>query len=328
MSVKPFKPAWWLPNSHLQTIWPAVVRKRVIKPKIKLERERFELPDGDFLDLDWVDRDASGPIIVILHGFEGSINSPYVKGMLNAVHDHGWRGVCMHFRGCSGVHNRLPRGYHSGDTSDLASLMNELVHREPDTPFAAIGYSLGGNILLKWLGETGKYNPLKAAIAVSVPFDLHKASKRIERGFSRLYQWYLLRGLRRRLARKHAVIPPPVDPGFLKKVSSLREFDDNFTAPMYGFKDAEDYYMSTSSRQYLRFIQVPTLLIQAKDDPFMTADVIPNPDELSPSVRLEVTETGGHVGFVTGKYPWKPVYWLEERTPEFFSEFLKDVSNS
>lgn len=265
-------------------------------------------------------------MIVVLHGFEGSINSPYVQGMLNAIHEHGWRGVCMQFRGCSGEHNRLTRGYHGGDTSDLASLMNELVHREPDTKFAAIGYSLGGNILLKWLGETGQHNPLRAAIAVSVPFDLCKASKRVERGFSRFYQWYLLRHLRRRLARKHQVIPPPVDPDFLRKVSSLREFDDNFTAPMYGFKDAEDYYTSTSSRQYLRFIQVPTLLIQAKDDPFMTADVIPFPDELSAAVRLEVTDTGGHVGFVTGKYPWRPVYWLEQRTPEFFEQFLQDVS--
>lgn len=326
MSVKPFKPAWWLPNSHLQTLWPAVIRKRVLKPEVSFERERFELPDGDFLDLDWVNKDASGPIILVLHGFEGSVNSPYAKGMLNTIYKHGWRGCVMHFRGCSGEHNRLPRTYHSGDTNDLACLMNELVHREPETEFAAIGYSLGGNVLLKWLGETGKYNPLKAVIAVSVPFDLYRACKRIERGFSRLYQWYFLRCLRRKLSSKFDVVTPPVDPDFLGEVKSLREFDNQFTAPLYGFRDAEDYYMTTSSRQYLRFIQVPTLLIQAKDDPFMTEDVIPTEDELSPYVKLEVTDKGGHVGFVTGKYPWKPVYWLEERTPEFFREYLPGIS--
>lgn len=317
-----FKPAWWLRNSHLQTLWPAVIRKRRLKPSIKLQRERIELPDGDFIDLDWMQKDAEGPLVIVLHGFEGSVNSHYAKGMLNVIHSHGWRGVFMHFRGCSGEHNRLPRSYHSGDTTDLSFVMNILHQREPHTPLAAIGYSLGGNILLKWLGETGKSNPLKAAIAVSVPFELQKAAKRIQTGFSRFYQWYFLRCLRKRLKRKFKRVPPPVNPAILKSVSSLPEFDNVFTAPLYGFRDVDDYYASASCRQYLRFIQVPTLLVHAKDDPFMTEDVIPTAEELSPFVKMEITEAGGHVGFVSGKFPWKPVYWLEERTPHFFREFL------
>lgn len=325
MSNQSFKPAWWLRNSHLQTLWPCVIRKRKLKPELTLERERLELPDGDFIDLDWINKHESGPVIILLHGFEGSINSHYAKGMLNAIHENGWRGVFMHFRGCSGEHNRLSRGYHSGETNDLSYVVKVLQSREEHTPFAAIGYSLGGNVLLKWLGETGKSNPLKAAIAVSVPFELNKAANRIEYGFSRLYQWYFLRCLRWRLLKKFERVPSPIDPAFLQSVSRMRDFDNAFTAPLYGFRDADDYYSSASSRQYLRFIQVPTLLVHAKDDPFMTADVIPAPEELSPFVKLEVTEKGGHVGFVTGRFPWRPVYWLEERTPQFFREFLQQL---
>jgi predicted alpha/beta-fold hydrolase len=322
MIAQPFKPAWWLRNSHLQTLWPAVIRKRQLKFNVELERERFELPDGDFLDLDWINKDAEGPVILVLHGFEGSVNSHYAKGMLNTIHKHGWRGVFMHFRGCSGEHNRLSRSYHSGDTSDLAYLVDTLQRREAHTPFAAIGYSLGGNVLLKWLGETGALNPLKAAIAVSVPFELKKAAKRIDHGFSRFYQWYFLRCLRARLQRKFVAVPSPIDPVFLDEVATLRDFDNAYTAPLYGYRDAEEYYEAASSRPYLRFIQVPTLLLHAKDDPFMTADVIPTASELSSSTQLEVADHGGHVGFVSGNLPWRPVYWLEERTPLFFQEFL------
>ncbi len=322
MIAIPFKPAWWLRNSHLQTLWPAVLRKRKLKANVKLLRERLELPDGDFLDLDWINKEAKGPIVIILHGFEGSVNSHYAKGMLSTINQHGWRGVFMHFRGCSGVHNRLSRSYHSGDTSDLAYIVDTLKRREPETELAAIGYSLGGNVLLKWLGETGKLNPLKAAIAVSVPFELKKAAKRIDMGFSKFYQWYFLRCLRGRLQQKFNAVPPPLDPSFLYSVATIREFDNSFTAPLYGFRDADEYYNASSSRQFLRFIHVPTLLLHAKDDPFMTEDVIPAAHEISPMVKLEVTECGGHVGFVSGKYPWRPVYWLEERTPLFFREFL------
>lgn len=184
MSQKQFKPAWWLRNSHLQTIWPVITRWKI---NIQLERERFELPDGDFIDLDWIGKNKSGPLILILPGLEGSIDSHYARSMLKTFKSCGWRGVFMHYRGLSGEPNRLRQGYHSGDTNDLGYLVRSLMQREPNTPIAAIGFSLGGNMLLKWLGETGWQNPLKAAIAVSVPFELHKAAKRIQQGFSRFF---------------------------------------------------------------------------------------------------------------------------------------------
>lgn len=314
-----FKPAWWLPNSHLQTIWPTFCRSCV---QLVLERERIELPDGDFIDLDWVGKNKTGPLVLILHGLEGSIDSHYARGMLKTIEQEGWRGAFMHFRGCSGEPNRLPRGYHSGDTQDVDFVINYLRDREPRLPIAAIGYSLGGNVLLKWLGETGNRNPLAAAIAISVPFELHKAVERIQQGFSRLYQWYFIKCLRDRLVKKFQSITAPVDISLLFEVQTMRDFDDKFTAPLHGFSGADEYYSTSSSRQYLKTITVPTLVLNAKDDPFLTEDMIPSEDELSPKVILEVSETGGHVGFVSGRYPWSPQYWLEKRIPEFLHEFF------
>jgi hypothetical protein len=319
----PFKPAWWLPNPHLQTMWPVLLRRNI--KNIELERERVELPDGDFIDMDWVGRSGIGPLVLILHGFEGSIESHYAKGMLQKIVQNGWRGVFMHFRGCSGEPNRLPRNYHSGETSDVAYIVNLLRERDNNPKIAVIGYSLGGNVLLKWLGETGNQNPLKAAIAISVPFELHKASQRIQHGFSRCYQWYFLKCLRERLTIKYQYVPnAPLKPSQLGSVRTIMEFDNQFTAPLHGFANVDEYYTKASSRQYLRGIQVPTLILHAKDDPFMSEDVIPEKHELSPHVNFELTEAGGHVGFVTGKYPWRPEYWLEHRVPEFLKEqFIK-----
>jgi predicted alpha/beta-fold hydrolase len=317
-----FKPAWWLPNPHLQTMWPVLLRRKI--RDLEVERERVELPDGDFIDLDWVGRGGSGPVVLILHGFEGSINSHYARGMLLKVMQNGWRGVFMHFRGCSGEPNRLPRSYHSGETSDVDYIVKWLRGREMNTSVAAIGYSLGGNVLLKWLGETGAQNPLKAAIAISVPFELHKAAQRIQKGFSRCYQWYFLKCLRERLTFKSQFVPAaPLNANELEAVRTIMDFDHRYTAPLHGFSDADEYYSISSSRQYLRSIQVPTLILHAKDDPFMSEDVIPEGHELSSQVKLEVTESGGHVGFVTGKYPWRPEYWLEQRIPDFLKDHLK-----
>lgn len=322
MSENQFKPAWWLPNSHLQTIWPTFCRSRI--RKLPLERERLEMPDGDFIDLDWLDKNNTGvPLVIILHGFEGSIDSPYARGMMQKINEQGWRCVFMHFRGCSGEPNRLPRGYHSGETADVSCMIKMFRQREPDVPIAAIGYSLGGNVLLKWLGETGCKNPLKAAIAISVPFELQKAADRIQQGFSRLYQWYFLKCIRERLLNKFQSVPPHLDPDLLLRAATVREFDNKYTAPLHGFSNADEYYTAASSRQYLRSIQIPTLVLHARDDPFMTEDVIPGADEVSSSVTLEVTEAGGHVGFISGRYPWAPTYWLEERAPEFLRDYLK-----
>src|SRR3990167_2282858 len=308
MSDNQFKPAWWLPNSHLQTLWPPIFRRNI--KDLQLERERLELPDGDFIDLDWVSRQKQGPLVLILHGLEGSIESHYAKGMLQTVTQYGWRGVFMHFRGCSGEPNRLARSYHSGETGDIDYVISLLRDREPNLILAAVGFSLGGNVLLKWLGEKKDTNSLQAAIAISVPFELHKAAVRIQQGFSKFYQWYFIRCLRDRLALKFQSSPSSIDPSLIYKVSTMYDFDDKITAPLHGFTGVEEYYSTASSRQYLNSIKVPTLILHAKDDPFMSEDVIPKLHELSPHVKLEVTETGGHVGFVSGKYPWRPEYWL------------------
>lgn len=321
MSNHEFKPAWWLINPHLQTIWPAVWRSDV--KQLTLERERIELPDGDFLDLDWMGKNKSGPLVIILHGFEGSIESHYAKGMLQTIGEAGWRGVFMHFRGCSGEPNRLTRGYHSGETSDIDYIVKVLRAREEGVVLAAIGYSLGGNILLKWLGETAEKNPLKAAIAISVPFDLHKAADKIGKGFSRFYEWYLIKCATDRLLNKFQTITAPIDAESLIDVQDIRDFDNKYTVPLHGFQSVDEYYTRCSSRHYLKTINVPTLLIQAKDDPFMTEEVIPSSEELSPNVKLEVSERGGHVGFISGKYPWRPEYWLEKRIPDFLRDYLK-----
>lgn len=320
MDSKRFKPAWWLPNSHLQTIWPVLCRRSI--KNLKIERERFELPDGDFLDIDWVRNQGHGPLVLILHGLEGSIESHYAKGMLQTISKHGWRGAFMHFRGCSGEPNRLPRGYHSGDTNDVQFVVQQILKREPNLSIAAVGFSLGGNVLLKWLGETNGNNPLKAAIAISVPFELQKAASHICKGFSKFYQWYFIRCLRESIARKLSRTQLPLDSSVLSTISTMYDFDDKITAPLHGFASVEEYYSVASSRQYLRDINVPTLIIQAKDDPFMPEDVIPTPSEISPQVELEITEMGGHVGFVTGKYPWRPKYWLEERVPGFLADYI------
>lgn len=322
MDPKQFKPAWWLRNSHLQTIFPTLCRGDI--KDLQLNRERIELPDGDFIDIDWANKKKGIPIIIVLHGFEGSINSHYAKSTLRCIIQQGWCGAFMHFRGCSGEPNRLERGYHSGATDDLEFLVKLLCDREGNPPFCAIGYSLGGNILLKWLGETKDNNPLTAAIAISVPFDLHKASRRISSGFSRFYQWYLIRCARERLVKKFRERQSEViNAEIIAKVRSLREYDSIYTCPIHGFESVDEYYSVTSSRYYLRDIERPTLLLHAKDDPFMTEDSIPIPEELSSSVELIVTEQGGHVGFIEGKYPWAPEYWLEKCIPNYLKKYLK-----
>lgn len=320
MTADNFKPAWWLPGAHSQTIWARLNRRRV---HIDTQRERLELPDGDFLDLDWVGQ-RTGPIVVVLHGLGGSSTAPYVQGMLSAIVAHGWRGVSVNFRGCSGEPNRLPRSYHSGETGDIRYIMAELSRREPQSPLFAVGYSLGGNVLIKYLGETGTENPLLGAVAISVPFELQKVVTHLNRGAARIYQWWLLRSLRADTQQKFQQIQAPIELGNVKKLRTFWEFDSQITAPLHGFSDVHDYYRQASSRQYLSKIAVPTLILQARDDPFVPADALPKPQELSPAVKLELTAKGGHVGFVTGKLPWQPKYWLEHRVVRYLQGYLTD----
>ncbi len=308
----------------MQTLWPTLLRRG---PDVRLETERLELPDGDFVDLDWTVGRGKG-IVIVLHGLEGCSQSPYARGLLQALQEQGWRAVVMHFRGCSGTPNRLPRSYHSGDTGDLAYLVHTLSTREPRTPLAAVGYSLGGNVLLKWLGETGERARLSAAVAVSVPFSLADAAKRINSGFSRLYQWKLLKSMRQRIAAKLERMPLPLKTSNLSELRSFRQFDDCVTAPLHGFRNADHYYAVASSRQYLRDIAIDTLILHAADDPFMTPAVVPTPSELSARVELELYPRGGHVGFIAGHWPWHPRYWLEQRIPAYLEQRLRQAARS
>jgi len=232
----------------------------------------------------------------------------------------------MHFRGCSGEPNRLRRSYHSGETGDITHVVGELRRRYPATPLAGLGYSLGGNVLLKWLGETGPDNPLTTAVAVSVPLRLERAADRLEHGASRLYKANLLHSLRGSIRRKFAngELTPPLALHELRRLHSFRAFDDAVTAPLHGFADASDYYTRASSRPFLRHIRVPTLILQAADDPFLTPDALPGERELSPAVTLELATSGGHVGFVAGRWPWRPHYWLEQRIPNHLEPRLRD----
>lgn len=322
-----FEPAWWLRNAHAQTVWATLMRPEI---PIELYPHRFELPDGDFVDLVWDKsnaQDQKKPIVVILHGLTGSIKSPYATGLVSAISAAGWRPVFMHFRGTSGEPNRLPRYYHSGDTQDVATVIHYLRETNPDIPIAAVGISLGGNVILKWLGETGKTNPLAAVVAVSVPFELNKATTTMNKGFSKFYQWRLLKQLREEveLKFKNQNLTCPFDLDQLAKVKTFHEFDDLVTAPLHNFSDADDYYSKSSSRQYLPDITVPTLIIHAEDDPLLPKSVIPTPAEISSSTIIELSQYGGHVGFVAGDKIGRAEYWLESRIPEYLAGFLSDV---
>jgi predicted alpha/beta-fold hydrolase len=312
-----FKPAWWLPGPHLQTLWPNLLRH----PRVALRRERLELHDGDFLDLDWT-TGSRGPVVVILHGLEGSSRSPYAAGLLNALHRRGWRGVVMHARGCSGEPNRLPRRYHAGDTDDLDYCLRELRRREPHTPLAAVGYSLGGSMLLNWLAETSMPRDIAAAVAVSVPFRLEATAGRLERGFSRLYQRALLRSVYRAVSAKHQVMNHPLARAIRPMPPTFRAFDDAYTAPLHGFSGVDDYYRRASCGPKLRRICNPVLILQASNDPFMDSGTMPAEEQLSEHVTLEVSGAGGHVGFVAGS-PLRPRYWLEERIPQYLEGQLQ-----
>jgi uncharacterized protein len=315
-----FKPAWWCRGAHMQTLWPKFFSPR---SPLALRRERLELPDGDFLDIDWTPA-AAGPIVLLLHGLQGSGESHYARALLRAFDRHGWRGGILHFRGCSGEPNRLARGYHSGETGDVAHVIAQLRQREPNAALAVVGVSLGGNVLVKWLGELGLNSPLAAAVAISVPYQLGRAASRLDRGFSRLYQRHLLKSLRRAIEQKRQRIPLPLAVSDLSRLRNFRDFDTHVTAALHGFRDAEHYYQLSSARQYVPRIATPTLLLHALDDPFMTPDVIPAGDELPACVTLDIQPSGGHVGFVGGNWPWRARYWLTERVPAFLAPYLTE----
>lgn len=323
-----FKPAWWLKNCHVQTLFSALFRH---VPTPELQRERLVTPDGDFLDIDWCAANTDSPIVILLHGLSGSSKSVYIKGLQHALQKNNFRSVALNFRGCSGTYNNTSRCYHSGETSDLDFLYHTLREREPDTHFSVVGFSLGANVLLKWLGEKGNSIHLSSAVAVSTPFVLSICATKLDNGFSKLYRANLLRELKTYMNDKYLHLKKQgycseaekiKECGDLSKITSFWEYDDRVVAKLYGFKNAHDFYAQSSSRKFLKAITVPTLLIQAQDDPFMTVDVVPNTSELPSCVKLELTQNGGHVGFIAGKNPLRPIYWLEERIVAFLSASL------
>lgn len=310
-----FKPAWWLRSPHLQTLWPVFFNKR---HKLDLLTEQVELDDGDFIDLCW-SKKTSDKIVLILHGLEGSIRSHYANGIMYQLEQSGYQPVFMHFRGCSGRINRLARAYHSGDTGDLSSIVEHIKNTTANYPYAVVGFSLGGNVLLKWLGETGESNPLKKAVAVSVPFRLHDAAERLQRGVSKIYREHLLKSLRKTYREKFKHIPSPLKVD-VNQLKSFRDYDDKVTAPLHGFSGVQDYYDQCSSRQFLKNIHRPTCIIHSLDDPFMFDTTMPENEELNSNIEYLSTSQGGHVGFITGKTPFTTCSWAEEKTLEFLSE--------
>ena len=325
-----FEPAWWLANRHLQTLWPTLFRRI---PSPPCHHQVIDTPDGDILELDWCGR--QGPLVIILHGLTGSSRSHYVRGLQWALLKRDWRSVVLNFRGCGRRPNRTWRCYHSGETGDLDFLYRWLREKLPSMPMAAVGYSLGGNVLLKWLGERGRDCNLFAACAVSVPLELAKCADAMDQGLSRIYRHRLLTELKEYLSHKiHFLeqLGKTEDAERLKALGDLRnihsfwDYDDQVIAGLYPFRDVHEYYRTCSSRLYLAQIGIPTLLIQSRDDPFMTPDVIPLPAETASSVLLEISEGGGHVGFVENHFPLKPGYWLERRIPEFLqAEFVRSA---
>lgn len=289
--------------------------------------ERLETPDGDFVAVHHLAGPANSPILVLLHGLEGSVRSHYIQGILREATRRGWRAAVLVFRSCGGESNRLQRSYHSGDTGDLDHVLSHLDEEFPAVPFVLTGVSLGGNVLLKYLGEQGtRISPrIKAAAAVSVPYDLSRSSRFIDQGFSKVYQWNFLRSLRAKALAKIEQFPDIPVGVRLANAKTIFDFDDQFTAPVHGFADAEDYYTKSSSLGWLKTISINTLLLSAVDDPFLPPQVLDdvrrNAEE-NPRLELEFTPHGGHVGFVGGRNPLSPDYYLERRVTEFLARQL------
>lgn len=306
----------WLPGGHLQTLYPTLFLRGA---GLTYRRERWELDDGDFLDTDWLDGPAAAPLLVLFHGLEGSSASPYARSLMRAANARGWGGVVVNFRGCSGEPNRLPRAYFAGDSTEIGNVLARLRQRFPHTPLHAVGVSLGGNALLKWLGESGaeagRY--LARAAAVSAPLDMNAAGNALDQGFNRrVYTAHFLATLKRKSLAKAARFPGLLDVKAIRAATRFREFDTLVTAKLHGFRDAEDYWTRASSKPLLRHIAVPTLVLNACNDPFLPASALPHRQEVTSSVVLQQPQTGGHVGFPGGTFPGH-IDWLPQRILTF-----------
>jgi uncharacterized protein len=316
-----YSPAWWIPGGHLQTLWGKLFRRQTPAPTVL---ERWNTPDGDFLEIHRVAAKRDAPRVLLLHGLEGTVRSHYAQALLNEAARRGWGADLLVFRSCGSELNLTRRFYHSGETSDVAFVLDKIVDEFPASPIAVAGVSLGGNVLLKFLGERGEALPpqLKAAAAISVPFDLARSSRRINRGFSKFYQRFFLNSLRKKAQEKAQRFPDLAPRDRIAALRTLEDFDNLITGPLHGFRDAQDYYARSSSLPYLTKIKLKTLLFSAVDDPMLPSEVL---DEVrdaardNPALEVDFVKRGGHAGFITGSVPWHPFYYAEHRVGEFFA---------
>lgn len=317
----PFNPLIGGSNPHVQTLFA-----RFHHPKIAFTPvwQQLNTPDGDELDIAWsedpnqLSKDDCRPLFILFHGLEGSIDSPYAHGLMQAFQQAGWLSVIMHFRGCSGRPNKTARAYHSGETSDPRHFISWLHAHHPQRKKMAVGVSLGGNMLANYLIDYANQPLIDAATIVSAPFDLAACSERVNQGLSKVYQSYLLHSLKRNAQQKQPIYRAAIaiEKNQIRSISTLKQFDDQLTAPLHGFVDAKDYYARCSAISRLEKIRVPTLIIHAQDDPFMTQAVIPK-QSLPSHIDYSLLKHGGHVGFVAGSIR-KPIYWLEHALPLYY----------
>lgn len=309
----------WLAGAHAQTIYPALRRP----PAVAFRRERVDTPDGDFVDFDWQDANGAAPgtpTVVLFHGLEGNSSSHYARAVMRRLQAIGWRGVVPHFRGCSGELNRLPRAYHSGDYAEIGWMLAAVRARLPAAPLYAVGVSLGGSALLNWLGREQEraVATLVAAAAVSAPLDLAAAGTAIGQGFNRIYARHFLSTLVPKALAMAQRFPGTLDTAAVRRATSMHTFDDVVTAPLHGFEGAHDYWRRASSKPWLGGIAVPTLVLNAKNDPFIPASSLPGPESVSRAVMLEQPAHGGHAGFAMSPFPGS-LEWLPSRLLQFFA---------
>ena len=319
-----YRAPWWTPGPHLQTIVPA---RLLPLPEVPYARERWDTPDGDFIDVDFAlpaPAAAVAPLLVLFHGLEGDSGAHYARLVMQSCRQRGWRGLVVHFRGCSGEPNRLPRAYHSGDSAEIDWVLARLAARWPQARRFAVGVSLGGNALAKWAGERGQSATalVQACVTISAPFDLAAGGAALGRGFNRVYTYHFLRTLRRKALAMVARFPGLADPARIAASRSLFDFDDAFTAPVHGFAGAHDYWQRASARPWLAAVQVPTLALCAANDPFVPLESLPTAAELSRAITLEVPPAGGHVGFFYAagrRDPW----YLRDRVGAFLEPYAQ-----
>jgi uncharacterized protein len=317
-----YSPAWWIPGGHLRTLWGKIFRRQRPAPTAM---ERWDTPDGDFLEIHRLHASEGSPRLLLLHGLEGTVRSHYAQALLNEARRRGWGADLLIFRSCGSELNRTRRFYHSGETSDTAFVLDRIIEQHPLSPIGIAGVSLGGNVLLRFLGERGTDLPpqLSAAAAISVPFDLLRSSRRINRGFSRVYQRFFLGSLRQKAEQKRLRFPDLAPADKIAGLRTLEDFDNLVTGPLHGFRDARDYYEKASSLPILEAIRINTLLLSAVDDPMLPPEVLEEVREIArrnPNLHPEFVEKGGHAGFIAGSVPWRPFYYAEYRVGVFFAE--------